>query len=154
MRSSNARRPTSKRPSDEFTERVDSLGILVMRNGIVGSNTHRKLDPEEFRGFALTDDLAPLVFLNAADSKSAQMFTLAHELGHIWLGRSALDDSTAEAEPDDAVERWCNAVAAELLVPLASLQAEVPPRLDLAYRATAVGAAIQGELAGRAAPAL
>lgn len=117
----------------EFIERVEAFGILVMRNGAVGSNTHRKLDPDEFRGFALSDDLAPLVFLNAADSKSAQMFTLAHELGHLWLGRSALDDSTAATEPDDSAERWCNALAAEFLVPMASLHAEVSERVNLAY---------------------
>lgn len=114
-----------------FIERVEALGILVMRNGVVGNNTHRKLDPDEFRGFALSDDYAPLVFLNGADSKSAQMFTLAHELGHLWLGRSALDDSTAASMPDDAIERWCNEVAAELLVPMDALKKEVGSAIDL-----------------------
>ena len=60
------------------------------------------------------------------------MFTLAHELGHLWLGRSALDDSTAASEPDDAPEKWCNALAAELLVPMDVLRAEAGARFQLA----------------------
>jgi Zn-dependent peptidase ImmA (M78 family) len=115
----------------QFIDQADALGILVMRNGVVHNNTHRKLDPNEFRGFALSDPLAPLVFLNGADSRSAQMFTLAHELGHLWLGRSALDDAELVGTPDDATERWCNEVAAELLVPMAVLRQEMAARVDL-----------------------
>jgi Zn-dependent peptidase ImmA (M78 family) len=102
-----------------------------MCSGVVGNNTRRALNPEEFRGFALADDLAPLVFINGADTRAAQMFTLAHELAHIWLGQSALTDSEAGQIPDRASEQWCNQVAAEFLVPFALLQEEYDPSRPL-----------------------
>lgn len=122
------RLPTWTEALRRFIEQADELGILVMCSGVVLNNNRRKLNPQEFRGFALADDLAPLVFINGADTKAAQMFTLAHELAHLWLGETALSDVGPASTPSHRVEAWCNRVAAELLVPLAVLRDEYQRR--------------------------
>lgn len=112
---------------------ADQSGVLIMVSGIVGHNSHRPLDTAEFRGFALSDDRAPLIFVNGTDTKSGQMFTLAHELAHLWLGESGVSDVTpASSVPARAgVERWCNAVAAEMLIPLDGFRQAYSRRADL-----------------------
>ena len=102
-------------------DRAEGIGILVMVSGVVGNNTNRKLSFEEFRGFALIDNFAPLVFINGSDTKAAQIFTLIHELAHIWLGESGLSDISPRSQPTHDVESWCNRIAAEVLVPLSSV---------------------------------
>lgn len=101
---------------------ITEIGVLVTVNGVVGNNNHRKLDVNEFRGFVLIDEYAPLIFINGADGKAAQMFTLAHELAHIWYGVSAIFDLQQLQPANDEIEQVCNQTAAEFLVPKDSLK--------------------------------
>ena len=125
------RMPTWTDALRKFIDQVDSIGIMVMCSGVVMNNNYRHLNPEEFRGFAMTDKLAPLVFINGADTKAAQMFTLAHEIAHIWLGQSAVSDVQASWISNHRVERWCNQVAAEFLVPLDLIKHDFQKNADL-----------------------
>lgn len=111
-------------------EAIEHAGILVAINGVVGNDTHRKLDTEEFRGFVLMDKYAPLIFVNGSDAKSAQMFTLAHELAHLWVGESALFNLQNMAPSEFAVEQFCNKVAAEFLVPAAEFESYWPQAIQ------------------------
>ncbi|MFQ5431884.1 MAG: ImmA/IrrE family metallo-endopeptidase [Nitrospinota bacterium] len=112
-----ARQTTWTEAFRAFREAIEEAGILVVVNGVLGNNTHRKLNPSEFRGFVLADDYAPLIFVNGADSKAAQMFTLAHEVAHVFLGSSAGFDLREMQPADDPTEQVCNRVAAEFLIP-------------------------------------
>ena len=104
----------------ELTRNAEDLGIMVMRSGIVGNNGHRPLSVEEFRGFAITDEIAPVIFINGRDYRGAQIFTFAHELAHIWTGEAGVsnpDYARRSEGQHSAVEQFSNRVAAETLVP-------------------------------------
>ena len=116
--------PTWTAAVGELRNAIEALGVMAVINGVVGNNTRRKLDVDEFRGFALSDPHAPLIFVNGADTKSAQMFTLAHELAHLWLGDAGEGLSGFQGlQPGDGdVERFCDQAAAEFLVPAAEIR--------------------------------
>ena len=100
---------------------VRKSGTTSAFNGVVGNDTHRRLDRGEFQGFALVDHYAPLIFVNGTDFKAAQMFTLAHELAHVFVGATGLSNVDATPSPSHDAERFCNSAAAEFLVSEAEL---------------------------------
>ena len=121
-------------------DKLEASGVLVVGNGVVGNNTHRKLDPEEFQGFALVDEYAPLIFVNSADFVVARMFTVAHEMAHLCIGQSGVSRPESlrppHEPPQNDTERFCDQVAAEFLVPEAALR-------DLWQSATRTGDPLQ-----------
>lgn len=112
-----SRQPNWQEALRNLIKKIEDIGIIVVINGVVGNNTHRKLDVAEFRGFVLIDDYAPLIFVNGRDGKVAQMFTLAHELAHVWYGTSAAFDLANLQPADIKIESMCNEAAAEFLAP-------------------------------------
>ena len=101
---------------------IESAGVMIVINGVVANNTHRPLDVAEFRGFALVDEYAPLIFINGRDSVSAQMFTVIHELSHLWLGYEGVSNFDKLQPVKTSIEEFCNRVAAEFLVPSAEFK--------------------------------
>jgi Zn-dependent peptidase ImmA (M78 family) len=102
---------------DYIIEQIESIGIITVFNGIVENNTHRPIAVDECRGFVLVDTMAPFMFINNADSKAAQIFTIIHELAHIWTGHSAGFDFRKLEPANDPIEKLCDSIAAEFLVP-------------------------------------
>jgi Zn-dependent peptidase ImmA (M78 family) len=106
--------------ADEYFSKLsracEDNGVLVFKNSVLINNTRRHLSPDEFRGFVISDKYAPAVFINGADSKNANIFTLIHELAHIWLGETGVSDT--EIKTTNNSEAKCNAIAAEVLIPI------------------------------------
>ncbi len=132
---------------------IEEVGILVAGNGIVGNNTHRPLHLGEFRAFVLMDDYAPLIFMNNKDYKSAQMFTMAHELAHIFVGEDGVSNFEEMQPAHHRTEIFCNSAAAEFLVPEEELRVywrTVPESQD-PYQSVARRFKVSGIVAARRA---
>lgn len=119
-----------------ITHKIEEIGIMVNFNGVVENNTHRPIPVKECRGFVIVNEMAPFMFVNAADAKAAQLFTIIHELAHIWLGESAGFDNQNLQPANDPIEKLCDQVAAEFLVPAESFMRiwNEKPGIDYARR--------------------
>jgi len=118
-----------------LVNKSEKKGIIVLINGVVGNNTHRKLNVEEFRGFVLYDEIAPVVFINNNDALSAKIFTLIHEVVHILIGQSASFDLRNLQSADDEIEKFCDKCTAEFLVPEKEIQKVYKNNKDYEYLA-------------------
>lgn len=117
--------PTANDAFKKLRTAVENTGIYVVLAGNLGSH-HTTIDLRSFRGFALSDPIAPFVIINDQDARAAWSFTLLHELTHLWLGQTGISGGSAEM----AIEQFCNDVAGEYLLPSSELQQLAVPRAD------------------------
>lgn len=97
---------------------VEDTGVFVLLIGNLGTH-HTAIDIKTFRGLALSDKLAPFIVINDQDAYAAWSFTLLHEMVHLWLGQTGVSGAGAEK----SIEKYCNDVAGEILLPTESLEA-------------------------------
>ena len=149
-------RPSWRHALSFLRDRLDEVGVMVVFNGVVGNDTSRKLDPNEFQGFALVDEYAPLIFVNNADFIAARIFTLAHEAAHLFVGETGLSVFDRLLPADNETERFCNQVAAEFLVPQRALAKYWPAARNSAspYQAVARNFKVSAIVAARRLPDL
>ncbi len=99
---------------------IQSAGIFVLLLSDLGHPATNTIPVDVFRGFALVDDIAPYIVINRKDAKVAQSFTALHEVAHIWLGSSGISGKVNNRGSE--IERFCNAVAARILLPREELK--------------------------------
>jgi Zn-dependent peptidase ImmA (M78 family)/transcriptional regulator with XRE-family HTH domain len=109
----------SDNPIKEWIDAAETNGIFISRTSFIHSRL--KLDSEELQGFAIADPFAPFIFVNSEDWNAPQLFTIVHELAHIWIAETGISN---EVEPNlkqkdkfHPIELFCNEVAANALMP-------------------------------------
>ena len=109
----------SDNPIKEWIDAAETNGIFISRTSFIHSRL--KLDAEELQGFAIADKHAPFVFVNSEDWNAPQLFTLVHELAHIWIAQTGISNevepSLKQKDTFHPVELFCNQVAANALMP-------------------------------------
>lgn len=100
---------------------LEQSGVFVILLGNLGSH-HTNIGVDVFRGFAISDSVAPLIIINDQDAKTAWSFTALHEAVHLWLGKTGVSSTSIETR----IEKYCNDIASAILLPDIEIQ-------DLAY---------------------
>jgi Zn-dependent peptidase ImmA (M78 family) len=144
-----ARYRATKTPDEAFThlrETIEASGVYVLLLGNLGSY-HTNIPVDVFRGFALADKIAPLIVINDQDARTAWSFTAVHELAHLWLGQTGISGTDTENQ----VERYCNDVAGEFLLPASEVRKLAPVlKLSAATIAEQIGQFAQTHRVSRA----
>jgi len=109
----------SNNPIIEWIDKAESNGIFISRTSFIHSRL--KLDSNEIQGFAIADDFAPFIFINSDDWNAPQLFTLVHELAHLWIAETGISNdvepSLKNTSDYNPIELFCNEVAANALIP-------------------------------------
>jgi Zn-dependent peptidase ImmA (M78 family) len=112
-------------PIREWISKAEQRGIFISRTSFI--HTRMKIDSEELQGFTIADSYAPFVFINSGDWDAPQLFTLVHELAHIWIAQSGISNATDSLlrgkDKFHPVELFCNEVAANALMPAELMRA-------------------------------
>lgn len=96
--------------------KIESKGIFVSRTSFIHSRL--LLDKNELQGFAIADPYAPFVFVNSQDWDAPQLFTLIHELAHLWIAATGISNNVElDSVNNNPIEKFCNEVAANVLMP-------------------------------------
>lgn len=131
--------PTMNFALNAWVDRTESIGVFVCQTSV-----HGALHVEDARGFAIVDEYAPFVFVNPKDSIGARIFTLAHELVHVWIGTSGVSGEHFDAWSDSdtgRIESFCNRVASHVVLPASSFErclAGLPARTDIVLQIESV----------------
>lgn len=119
-------------PIRYFRNMISDIGVFVFFNGKIRDNTHRPLDPQEFRGFSLNSAKAPIIFINQKDSQNAQLFTMVHELAHLFIDDEGISQASEQQDYDHIQkEALMNRVTAEILVPKVLFEKEISIDVDI-----------------------
>lgn len=127
---------------DRLATKAEENGVIVLRRECVGTDANRPYDPNEFAGFTIVDDRAPIVFVNASRDPARQALALVHGVAHVWLGHGGVCGGSDAAGPVDDTEARVDAITAaivtrgpkmrEAAVPRRAVHSDLPDRDGIA----------------------